>query len=91
MHPHDREEPLPQGKAVELQIEIWPSSTLLRAAETLRIVVQGTDVYKEGLPCLPFPRHEKTRNAGQHVIRTGGGHESYLLAPFVPIKKKKKK
>jgi predicted acyl esterase len=90
VHPHDREEPLPQGEAVPLEIEIWPSSTLFRAAETLRIVVQGSDVYKDALPNLPFARHEKTRNKGAHFIRTGGKYDSHLLAPFVPARQEKR-
>lgn len=86
VHAHDREEPLPKGEAVPLEIEIWPSSTLFRAGEKLRIVVQGSDVYKDALPKLPFARHEKTRNAGTHIIKTGGAFDSHLLAPFIPYK-----
>jgi predicted acyl esterase len=86
VHLHTREEPMPEGEAEPLEIEIWPSSTLFRAAETLRIVVQGSDVYTDALPNLPFARHENTRNAGNHVIRTGGKYDSHLLAPFVPSK-----
>jgi predicted acyl esterase len=84
VHPHDREEPMPAGQAVPLEIEIWPSSTLFRAAETLRVVVQGSDVYKDALPGLPFARHDNTRNVGNHVIRTGGKFDSHLFAPFIP-------
>jgi uncharacterized protein len=38
-------------KIVPVDIEIWPSSTMFRAGETLRVVVQGHDVnrYEEGL------------------------------------------
>jgi predicted acyl esterase len=86
VHPHDREEPLPAGEAAPLEIEIWPSSTLFRAGESLRVVVQGSDVYKDALPGLPFARHERTRNAGAHVLRTGGRFDAHLLAPFIPRK-----
>jgi hypothetical protein len=86
VHPHDREEPLPAGEAVALEIEIWPSSTLFRAGESLRVVVQGSDIYTDALPRLPFARHEATRNSGAHVIRTGGRFDSHLLAPFIPLK-----
>ncbi len=84
VHPHTHEEPPPAGEAVPLEIEIWPSSTLFRSGEGLRVVVQGSDVYTDALPGLPFARHERTRNAGTHVIRTGGRFDSHLLAPFVP-------
>lgn len=85
-HPHTREEPLLEGEAVPVEIEIWPSSTLFRAGETLRVVVAGLDIYTDALPNLPFARHEETRNAGTHVVRTGGRYDSHLLAPFTPSK-----
>ena len=83
VHPHDREEPLPAREPVPVEIEIWPFSTLFRAGETLRVIVQGSDVYKEGLPRLPFARHEATRNRGVHVIHAGGRYDSHLLAPVI--------
>jgi uncharacterized protein len=84
VHPHDHEAPLPTGEPVPVEIEIWPSSTLFRAGETLRVIVQGSDIYKEGLPRLPFARHEATRNSGVHVIHVGGRYDSHLLVPLVP-------
>ncbi len=83
-HPHDREEPLERGVPAPVDIEIWPSSTLFRAGETLRVVVQGSDIYQDALPGLPFARHEETRNAGTHIIRFGGRYDSHLLAAVVP-------
>lgn len=83
-HPHDREEPLPAGQPVPVEIEIWPSSTLFRSGETLRLVVQGTDIYAEGLPRLPFARHEQLRNRGTHVLHLGGRYDSHLLVPVIP-------
>jgi predicted acyl esterase len=83
MHTHARELPLPAGQPVALDIEIWPSATLFRAGETLRVVVQGTDVYTESPPQLPFARHTELRNAGRHVIHTGGEHDAQLLVPWV--------
>lgn len=83
-HPHDREEPLEPGVPVPVEIELWPSSTLFRAGETLRVVVQGSDVYKDRLPGLPFARHEQTRNAGTHIIHYGGEYDSHFLAAVIP-------
>lgn len=68
---------------VALDIEIWPAATLLRAGETPRVVVQGIDVYTESPPRLPFARHTDLRNAGRHVIHTGGEHDSHLLVSWV--------
>jgi len=70
-HTHEREQLLKPGQRVPVDIEIWPSSTLFRAGEKLRVVVQGQDIPREGLPNAPFARHEKTRNRGTHVIHTG--------------------
>ena len=83
VHPHDREEPLPEGEAVALEIELWPSATLFRAGESLRLIVQGSDIYTDALPNLPFARHQRTRNAGSHVLRTGGRYDAHLLVPIV--------
>ncbi len=84
VHPHDREEPLPPGEAVALEIEIWPSATLFRVGESLRLIVQGSDIHTDALPHLPFARHQRTRNAGTHVLRTGGRYDSHLLVPVIP-------
>jgi hypothetical protein len=83
-HTHVREQLLREGERVTVDIEIWPSSTLFRAGEKLRVVVQGQDVHQEGLPNAPFARHERTRNRGTHVIHTGGTSDSHLLVPVIP-------
>jgi uncharacterized protein len=84
VHTHARELPLQPGERVPAEIEIWPSSTLFRAGERLRLVVQGQDIVREGLPNAPFARHEDTRNRGTHVIHTGGAFDSFLLVPVIP-------
>ena len=85
VHLHTYEEPLEPGVTVPVEIEIWPSSTLFRAGETLRVLVMGQDIYTE----IPQPgpammRHEETRNKGRHIIRTGGTYDSHLLVPVIP-------
>jgi putative CocE/NonD family hydrolase len=87
VHPHDREERLQPGQCVPVEIEIWPFSVRFAAGETLRLIVAGSDIYRreEGV-MLPFPLHEQTRNAGTHIIRTGGTFDSALRLPFVPPK-----
>lgn len=82
-HPHDREEPLQPGLAVPVDIEIWPSGTRFRAGESLRLVIQGRDVY-EYPPGIVKMAHSKTRNTGTHVIHAGGRHDSHLLVPVIP-------
>jgi predicted acyl esterase len=82
VHPHDAEQPLPRGEPVPVDIEIWPSATQFDAGETLRVVVQGRDIYTDALPGLPFARHENTRNAGTHVLWAGGRYDAHLLMPL---------
>jgi predicted acyl esterase len=90
---------LVDGKAVPLDIEIWPSGTRFEAGESLRLVVQGSDFKKpdiepskekgvgSDLPKTvrrsPLALHEDSVNRGHHVIHTGGKYDSYLLVPVV--------
>ncbi|HEY6922488.1 MAG TPA: CocE/NonD family hydrolase [Steroidobacteraceae bacterium] len=83
-HPHTREERLRPGEPVAVEIEIWPSSTLFRAGQQLRVLVQGRDVMDHGIANAPYARHENTRNRGAHVIHTGGVYDSHLLVPVIP-------
>ncbi|MES1971393.1 MAG: CocE/NonD family hydrolase [Pseudomonadota bacterium] len=85
-HPHVREEPLSPGAAVPVDIEFWPSATRFKSGETLRLIVQGSDIYSEGAPNLPFARHERTRNHGQHILHSGPGRDSHLLLPVIPAR-----
>jgi uncharacterized protein len=86
IHPHTREERLRPGEPVAVEIEIWPSSTLFRAGQQLRLVVQGGDIADRGVPNAPFARHEQTRNRGTHIIHTGGRYDSHLLVPVIPAR-----
>lgn len=83
-HTHEREDLLEAGNVVPVEVELWPSSTLFHAGESLRVVVKGMDIYRDALPNLPFARHEDLRNAGTHVIHTGGHYDSHLLVPIIP-------
>ncbi len=86
VHRHVRELPLKSGVPVALDIEIWPSSTQFDAGETLRVVVQGHDIYTDALPNLPFARHQELRNRGAHTLHTGGTFDAHLLVPLIPAR-----
>jgi hypothetical protein len=81
-HQHRRALPVPKGEPVEAVVEILPSSTLFRAGEALRLVVQGREVY-------PFheetvaTEHERTLNEGAHIVHSGGQHPSRLAVPVI--------
>jgi predicted acyl esterase len=80
---HQRELKLQAGVPVCVEIEILPSSTRFAVGETLRLVVQGSDIYQYSRS-IPMIGHMPNRNAGQHVIRTGGRYDSHLLVPVIP-------
>lgn len=76
---HRRELKLRDGEALPLEIEILPSGTHFEAGETLRVVVQGSDIYVHDRGPQHF--HKDTVNRGHHVLYTGGRYDSHLLVP----------
>jgi len=66
-----------------VDIEIWPSGTTFAAGEKLRLVIQGSDIYRYPEP-LVYARHEVTVNRGKHFIHAGGECQSWLLVPMMP-------
>ena len=85
VHLHRRAEPLKPGEVVPVEIEIWPSSTLFRAGEQIRVVVMGTDPFPPSEePGVAIARHPETRNCGKHIIHTGGRFDSHVLLPVIP-------
>ncbi len=85
VHPHQREELLKPGEIVPVEIEIWPSSTLFHAGEQMRVVVMGKDPFPPtDAPGVGIALHPVTRNAGKHIIHTGGQYDSHILVPVIP-------
>ncbi|MEM4414935.1 MAG: CocE/NonD family hydrolase [Candidatus Caldarchaeum sp.] len=78
---HQRLLKLMPGEIVPVEIEIWPSSTMFYAGEKLRLVIQGSDIYK--CPYGLFA-HGALANKGKHVVYSGGKYDSHLLVPFIP-------
>ena len=85
VHLHEREQKLAQGEIVPVDIEIWPSSTLFHKGDQLRLVVMGNDPFPpSAAPGVEITRHPVTRNAGTHVVHTGGDYDSHLVIPVIP-------
>ncbi|MBL4891970.1 MAG: hypothetical protein JKX91_09125 [Rhizobiaceae bacterium] len=83
VHKHQRELKLTPGKIALVDIEIWPSGTRFAAGETLRLVIQGSDIYDYPKPSV-YARHQNLRNMGRQIIHMGGKHQSNLLIPVLP-------
>lgn len=81
---HRQTRKLSPGEIVALNVEIWPSGTRFEAGDTLRLIVQGTDVYKYGRGWRVQTRHEDSVNVGRNVLHTGGKYDSRLVVPVVP-------
>lgn len=82
-HRHEREIPLEPGTPVPLEIEIWPTSVHFSTGESLRLTIQGSDIYSHDAYNLAFARHEDLRNRGTHILRSGGDYDSHLLLPVI--------
>jgi predicted acyl esterase len=80
-HKHEKSTPIRPGTIYPVEVEIWPTGVRFEPGETLRVIVQGNDVYRfnSGAPELGHA----TINRGKHVIHTGGKHDSHLLIPIV--------
>jgi predicted acyl esterase len=82
-HSHKREQLLSPGEIVPVEVEIWPSSTLFRKGERLRLIVQGQDIHSHD-DDHTYVCHKSLRNAGEHVIHSGGRYPSQLIIPVIP-------
>ena len=67
-----------------VDIEIWPTAVSFAAGESLRLTIQGRDIYDEDRFNLAFCQHDDTRNKGWHILRTGAGYDAHLLVPLIP-------
>ena len=87
VHLHQSEQLLDADAIVPLDIAIWPTSRHWHAGETLRLVVAGHHILDE--PGWDWFEHFiwDTRNAGDHILHTGGQYDSYLQLPVIPAKR----
>lgn len=73
--PEDR---LAAGEVVELVITLTPVAMILHPGETLRLVVSGRNIVPSGFAGAASLR---LRNAGRHLLHTGGDRPSTLELP----------
>jgi predicted acyl esterase len=77
-HLHQRGLWLRPQDVVEVNVELWPGSTVWEAVETLRLAVKGTTFTdQENMTQFKGPSH----SFGDVRIWTGGEYESELLVP----------
>jgi uncharacterized protein len=73
-------QPLAPGEIVQVDIEIYPSSTWFSAGETLELIVASDEI----IPSPPY-RKDVSPNRGTHVLHIGGRYDSSLLVPVIPV------
>lgn len=83
---HKRLLKLSKGEIVPVEIEILPSSILLKDGESLVLVIKGSEIIIEDNPSGDRRRygHTDTVNKGTHSVYTGGEYDSFLLVPVIP-------
>jgi predicted acyl esterase len=83
-HVHRRRLPLRPGVPEALDIEIWPTSIVLRRGDTLTVEISDNDDQMGVLAHNDFHDRGDRRLSGDVTIHTGGPYDSHLLAPVVP-------
>lgn len=85
---HKRLLKLSKGEIVPVEIEILPSSILLKDGESLVLVIKGSEIVTEDSSTYASKRygHKETVNKGTHSIYIGGEYDSHLLVPVIPGK-----
>jgi len=81
-HTHQKKEMLTPNKAVELQIEVWPTSMIFEKGSRLLMVVAGDSK----MTLLASPLSSRKSKFGLETIYMGGEYDSYLQIPVIPKK-----
>jgi predicted acyl esterase len=76
-HPHDREERIPPGQVVKLEIGMWATGIEYEAGEGIQFEVAG---HFRGVSNFGKPEHVK--NKGRHIVHLGGKYGSHVILPF---------
>ncbi|KAK1634222.1 galactose-binding domain-like protein [Colletotrichum phormii] len=72
-----KEEKIPPGEVVRLDIGIWALRVEYEAGESLRVVVSG-----QSFAVSNFGKNH-TLNKGKHILHLGGSQASHIVLPFV--------
>ncbi|OGO23055.1 MAG: hypothetical protein A2144_11945 [Chloroflexi bacterium RBG_16_50_9] len=79
-------QPLSPGKAVEAEVELWPTTALIRKGWRLRLDVQP--IAGSGIGMKIYDAVDQTYQRGsKNTVYTGLKHQSYLQIPVIPPKK----
>lgn len=77
-HPHDKEEKIPAGTVVKLDVGIWAFGNEYEAGESIRVQVSGRSRAIDNFGTL-----DHLNNKGTHKLHIGGKTPSHVILPFV--------
>ncbi|KIY01842.1 uncharacterized protein Z520_01980 [Fonsecaea multimorphosa CBS 102226] len=76
-HAHDREEKIPPGQIVCVDIPLWPGGIVFQPGEAMRLEIKGHEVTLPEFPQLY--RAGENLNRGKHVVHSGPEHPSSIV------------
>ncbi|KAL3477027.1 Alpha/Beta hydrolase protein [Aspergillus californicus] len=82
-HPHDREERVPAGTVVKLEIGLWPTGILFEPGEKLILKVAGHQMTLAEFE--PLRGQFQTNNHGRHQVHMGAKYPSHIVIPLVEL------
>ncbi|OAL55717.1 alpha/beta-hydrolase [Pyrenochaeta sp. DS3sAY3a] len=77
-HPHDKEEKIPAGTIVRLDVGIWAFGNEYEAGEGIRVHISGRSRAIDNFGTL-----DHLNNKGTHRLHIGGETPSHVVLPFV--------
>ncbi|KAE8155183.1 Alpha/Beta hydrolase protein [Aspergillus avenaceus] len=84
-HPHEKEDKIPLGTVVKLEIGIWGMGVDFEKDESISLQVSGQYPSVQEYKSFSGPRPEEERNKGWHTVHSGPDYPSSLILPFVPF------
>jgi len=81
-HTNDELQKVKPGEVVPVEVEIWPSSFVLRKGQSLTLRIAAND--DQGMASYSHNDPEDRVPSGTTTIHTGGKYDSHLLLPVIP-------
>jgi predicted acyl esterase len=81
--------PLRPGEPTQLDIEIWPTSIVIKPGERLRLDITAHDKHQSAKNYGHYGHSDPQdkppeRFVGKVTLYSGGSHDSHLLLPVIP-------
>ncbi|KAI7265433.1 alpha/beta-hydrolase [Hortaea werneckii] len=82
-HPHDKQEKIPPGTVVKLEIGIWALGIDFDAGESISLRIGGQNHTAAEFTAWSVPRPDHELNHGEHEVHFGGEYPSSVILPYV--------